>query len=131
MSLDIEVMASATIKKGTSTLFELQDDILRETLSGFKDCMSGVVDLLEVDGNFSVPFTAVDSPAGYMLISTEDFDLSINGLDLIQIRKGKSDKEGNFAERCRSFQELNLVSLDVVPKSDLTLIWVVWGDPIV
>jgi hypothetical protein len=103
-------------ENGKEVLFSLDDELAGVTLDGFTEESSGKA-VVAIDTAFPLPFGAVDSPAkGLFLVVEGDADVSLNGLDVIQVRRGKLTSATN-APTAKLFIEGNFTSVTVTPKA--------------
>lgn len=111
-------------------IFGLSAASSKAVLSGFASAKSGVEDL--ADGvPFTVPMSGgPDTVNGFFLSGSYDFNLNINGLGDIQVRRGLTgDSSAPNFTAAKVLMEANASSLIVTPVGGACrLHWAVWGD---
>jgi len=126
--------ANVTITDGSENkdcLFGPNDGTAESSLDGLQESTSSREKLTASDV-FVIPFAQVDSPKGFFIRSTGDFNLVINGHTgaQFQIRRGITATGGAKAAYVRCLMEMDLTSLQVTAVEDCELLWAVWGNPV-
>jgi hypothetical protein len=115
---------------GKHKLFGLDEDLIQSTLDGMTEVSSGRA-VLPV-APFTVPMGAITSCKGAYLRAEGDFDLSINGGAVIQVRRPqKGTTAADLAAAATFFIEANISSIAITPiVVNTVLFYALFGDPL-
>ena len=131
----VKTKANVTITNGTNnedTLFGPDDTAAESVLDGFQESADGKATLAAA-AVLSPDFSHVDDPKGVFVRSTGDFDLVINGVGPLPVRRGvASVTTGNSvkATYARLLLEADVTSIQITAVEDSDILWAVWGNPL-